>query len=149
MTFCAVVRRLAGSLLALLPMAEFAWSQTPISADPQEAAFRQHCAMCHNNPATRAPGLASLRAMAPSFVVNALTSGIMQAQGAALSPAQRVAIAEYLPGRKVADEVPMAGRCEGTPPAFSLAGPSYNGWGANPENWRFQREPGIAVADLG
>ena len=110
--------------------------------------FQQHCAMCHDNPATRAPGRASLRAMSPSFVVNALTSGIMQGPGAALSPAQRVDIAEYLTGRKMSDEVAMAGRCNGTSPAFALQGPVYNGWGANPENWRYQREPGIAAADL-
>ena len=147
MTFRAVVRPLAASLatsLALGPLAAFASAPT----DPQEAVFQQHCAMCHNNPATRAPGIASLRAMSASFVVNALTGGIMQGPGAALSPAQRVAIAEYLTGKKLADEVPMAGRCTGTPPAFSLAGPAYNGWGANPENWRFQRNPGIAAADL-
>src|SRR5664279_262504 len=109
-----------------------ALAQSP--ADPQAAMFQQHCAMCHDNPATRAPGQASLRAMSPSFVVNALTSGIMQGPGAALSPAQRVAIAEYLTGRKLSDEVAMAGRCTGTSPAFSLQGPAYNGWGANAEN---------------
>ena len=121
-------------------------SQAP--TDPQAALFQQHCAMCHDNPATRAPGQASLRAMSPTFVVNALTSGIMQGPGAALSPTQRVAIAEYLTGKKLSDEVVMAGRCNGTPPAFSLQGPAYNGWGANAENWRYQPSPGIAVADL-
>ena len=121
-------------------------SQAP--TDPQAALFQQHCAMCHDNPATRAPGQASLRAMSPSFVVNALTSGIMQGPGAALSPTQRVAIAEYLTGKKLSDEVVMAGRCNGTPPAFSLQGPAYNGWGANAENWRYQPSPGIAAADL-
>jgi hypothetical protein len=32
---------------------------------------------------------------------------------------------------------------------FSLEDPSFNGWGANVENWRFQSEPGISVAQLG
>ena len=123
-----------------------ALAQSP--ADPQAPLFQQHCAMCHDNPATRAPGQASLRAMSSSFVVNALTSGIMQGPGAALSPAQRVAIAEYLTGERLSDEVAMAGRCVGPPPAFSLAGPVYNGWGANAENWRYQPAPGIALPDL-
>jgi polyvinyl alcohol dehydrogenase (cytochrome) len=43
----------------------------------------------------------------------------------------------------------MAGRCGDTPPPFSLEEPSFNGWGANVENWRFQPEPGISVAQLG
>lgn len=42
----------------------------------------------------------------------------------------------------------MAGRCVGGGPAFSLDGPSFNGWGANLENWRFQPEPGISAAQL-
>jgi len=142
--------RLTPALLpVVMPLANLAWAQSASpDADPPEAVFHQHCAICHNNPATRAPSAASLRAMSPSFIVNALTDGIMQGQGAALSPAQRVSIAEYLTGDKLADDVPMAGRCRGAPTALALGGPSYNGWGANLENWRFQREPGIAAKDL-
>ena len=110
--------------------------------------FQQHCAICHENPATRAPSAASLHAMSPTFIVDALTSGIMQAQGTALLPGQRVSIAEYLTGKKLADEVPMAGRCGSIAPALTLEGSSYNGWGGNPENWRFQHDPGITVEDL-
>jgi cytochrome c553 len=94
----------------------------PANADPQATAYQQHCAMCHDNPATRAPGVVSLRAMSPDFVVAALTGGIMQGPGAALSPPQRVALAEYLTGKKMAGAAAMAGRCTGDPPAFSLAG---------------------------
>jgi polyvinyl alcohol dehydrogenase (cytochrome) len=43
----------------------------------------------------------------------------------------------------------MAGRCSGTPSPFSLSGPSFNGWGVNPENWRYQTAPGIAATQLG
>ncbi|MEO8345085.1 MAG: PQQ-binding-like beta-propeller repeat protein [Betaproteobacteria bacterium] len=121
---------------------------TSPTADSQQAVYAQHCAMCHENPATRAPGVASLRAMSPGFVVGALTSGIMQGPGAALSAPQRVALAEYLTGKKISDETAMAGRCKSTPAKFSLDGPSYNGWGANQENWRFQSRPGIVAADL-
>jgi polyvinyl alcohol dehydrogenase (cytochrome) len=141
------LRRLATLALALLSAAVGAQSPSP-SADPQAAVFQQHCAMCHDNPATRAPGAASLRAMSPGFIVAALTSGIMQGPGAGLSSPQRVALAEYLTGKKLADEVVMTGRCVGTPPPFTLGGPAYNGWGANVANWRFQPSPGIAAKDL-
>jgi polyvinyl alcohol dehydrogenase (cytochrome) len=140
--------RLVGAVISTFVGLCASPGQAQSPGEPQAAMFQQHCAMCHDNPATRAPGRASLQAMTPRFVVNALTSGIMQGPGAALSPAQRVAIAEYLTGKKLSDEVAMAGRCTGTPPAFSLKGPAYNGWGANAENWRYQPSPGIAAADL-
>ncbi|MEO8674098.1 MAG: PQQ-binding-like beta-propeller repeat protein [Casimicrobiaceae bacterium] len=133
----------------LLLAAGVASAQTKDAApNPQEAVFAQNCAVCHNNPATRAPGRASLKAMSPAFINEALTNGIMKAQGSALSPAQRVSLAEYLTGQKIGVQAAMAGRCTGTPAPFTLAGPSYNGWGANPENWRYQPEPGIRAADL-
>jgi len=142
--------RLTSVLLPLITaLSNLACAQSPSpDADPRAAMFQQHCAICHNNPATRAPGAASLRAMSPNFIVNALTSGIMQGQGAGLSPTQKVSIAEYLTGKKLADDAPMAGRCSRAARAFSIGGPTYNGWGANLENWRFQPEPGIAAAAL-
>ena len=115
----------------------------------QEALFQRNCVVCHGNPATRAPTRASLHAMSPDFIVEALTEGIMKDPGSALSPEQRVALAEYLTGRKVGAEAPMAGRCAGTPPPMSLDGPTYNGWGGNLENWRYQPDPGISAAQLG
>ena len=133
----------------LLAVPSLALAQSaPANADPQAPVYQQHCAMCHDNPATRAPGVASLRAMSPDFVVAALTGGIMQGPGAGLSPPQRVALAEYLTGKKMADAASMAGRCTDATPAFSLAGAAFNGWGANAENWRFQATPGIAAKDL-
>jgi polyvinyl alcohol dehydrogenase (cytochrome) len=120
---------------------------TPSPQSAQEAAFQQTCAVCHNNPATRAPARDSLHAMSPDFIVEALTNGIMKAQGSDLSPEQRVSLAEYLTGQKLGAQAPMAGRCSETR-VFSLNGPSFNGWGANAENWRYQAEPGISATQL-
>src|SRR5450755_1785309 len=123
MTVIRQLRFATAMLTMLVPWADLASAQsTPANPDPQEAVFQQHCAICHNNPATRAPGAASLRAMSPSFIVNALTSGIMQGQGAGLSPAQKVSIAEYLTGKKLADDAPMAGRCSRAARGFSVGG---------------------------
>jgi polyvinyl alcohol dehydrogenase (cytochrome) len=133
----------------LVVMSGLASAQSdPSSRRAQEAVFDQNCGVCHNNPATRAPARASLRAMSPNFVVEALTNGIMKEQGSVLSPEQRVSLAEFLTGQRIGAEAAMAGRCSGAPPAFSLSGPSFNGWGANPENWRFQAEPGVTAAQL-
>jgi polyvinyl alcohol dehydrogenase (cytochrome) len=121
---------------------------TPLPAAAQESVFNENCAICHNNPATRAPTRASLRAMSPNFIVEALTNGIMKDPGAALSPAQRVALAEYLTERKVGSEIPMEGKCAEAAHPLALEGPSYNGWGAGPANWRYQPEPGVSAAQL-
>ncbi len=118
------------------------------SQSAQETLFQQNCVVCHGNPATRAPTRASLRAMSPDFIVEAVTDGIMKDPGSALTPGQRVSLAEYLTGRKVGAQAPMAGRCTGTPPPMSLEGPLFNGWGANLQNWRYQPEPGISAAQL-
>ena len=80
--------------------------------------------------------------MSPDFIVEALTNGIMKAQGSSRSPEQRASLAEYLTG--LGAQAPMAGRCSETR-VFSLNGPSFNGWGANAENWRYQAEPGISA----
>jgi hypothetical protein len=42
----------------------------------------------------------------------------------------------------------MAGRCAAGSPPLSLDGPSFNGWGGNLENWRFQPAPGLTAAHL-
>jgi polyvinyl alcohol dehydrogenase (cytochrome) len=115
---------------------------------PESAVFERDCAACHTAPFGRAPTRASLSATSPSFIVDALAHGMMKAQGSALTASERIALAEYLTGRKLGAEAPMAGRCPSPSPPLSLDGPSFNGWGANVENWRFQPDPGVGAADL-
>ena len=67
-----------------------------------EALFTQHCAACHLNPTDeKAPTRAAMAALAPNAVVETLTDGTMRIQGQALSPGERVAIAELVTGRPV------------------------------------------------
>ncbi len=133
-------------LLGIVSVTVAQTSQAP-PAGPQDV-FDQNCAVCHNNPATRAPIRSSLGAMSPNFIVEALTSGIMKEQGSVLSADQRASLAEFLTGRKIGAEVAMAGRCSNEPPPFSLDGSPFNGWGANLGNWRFQATPAINAAQL-
>jgi polyvinyl alcohol dehydrogenase (cytochrome) len=118
-----------------------------VPQNDQERVFQDVCAVCHANLATRAPTRESLSAMSPDFIVKALTDGVMQQQGSALSPAQRAALAEFLTGQKIGAAPPMTGRCSGTH-VFSLDGPSFNGWGANPQNWRYQAAPDLGAEQL-
>ena len=75
-----------------------AWSQAP---DP-EALFAQHCAACVVNPVEDdVPTRAAMRTLAPNAIVDSLTEGTMRLQGQALTPAQRISIAELVTGRPV------------------------------------------------
>ncbi|HET7609884.1 MAG TPA: c-type cytochrome, partial [Gammaproteobacteria bacterium] len=67
-----------------------------------EALFTQHCAACHLNPAEeKIPTRAAMATLAPNAIVESLTDGTMRIQGQALSPPERVAIAELVTGRPV------------------------------------------------
>jgi polyvinyl alcohol dehydrogenase (cytochrome) len=142
----AILNLVSGVIILGAPLAAVA-QQAPAPQSAEETMFANTCAVCHANSETRAPARASLHAMSPDFIVDALTNGIMKVQASALSPAQRASLAEYLTGRKLGMQTPMAGRC-GETRAFSTGGPAFNGWGANPDNWRYQPEPGIDAAQV-
>jgi quinohemoprotein ethanol dehydrogenase len=66
------------------------------------AVFKRRCASCHEGTADeRAPSRTALRDRTPQQVLDALTNGVMTAQGSALTDAERRAVAEYLTGRAV------------------------------------------------
>jgi polyvinyl alcohol dehydrogenase (cytochrome) len=115
---------------------------TPAAAQtPGEALFERHCAMCHVGGDTgRAPNRAALSERTPEAILNALVSGVMRSQAAALTDAERRSVAEYLAGRALGTENPTGvGRCAAPPPiADPLQGPRWNGWGVDYTNSRFQ-----------
>jgi polyvinyl alcohol dehydrogenase (cytochrome) len=104
-----------------------------------QALYQAHCASCHEMPTT-APFMNYhvLRTMAPENIVSAVTSGSMRSQGANLSQAERVAVAEFLTGKRVGQFPPAtANRCANQA-AKSFDGPTWNGWGVDLDNSRFQ-----------
>jgi len=116
-----------------------------------EALFAQHCATCHANPApgTDIPTRAAMSTLGPNAIVLSLTEGTMRIQGQPLSPAQRVAVAERIAGRPVtvAGNAPASGLCSASSPLGSLTGgASWNGWGPDTRNTRFQRDGGGITA---
>jgi len=140
-------------------------AQAPASAG--EAVFQRVCAACHlslittaqANPGkpldTRAVPREMLRNFPPGAIVNALTNGKMQPQGAALSDAEKRSVAEYLTGRSL--DAPGVAQTEkpnlctdkqvmGDP----AHGPSWNGWGNGPTNTRQQSQEkgGLTAQDL-
>ena len=139
--------------LMLFPLR--AWVTAQRAAAPSgQAVFEASCITCHNGDDARAPDLESMRARSPQAIIDALTSGSMKYQGLALSGAERRAVAEYISGRRLRGTVTgnTAGMCPGRRPPFvnPFAGPSWNGWGATPQNTHFQPadKAGLSAADL-
>jgi polyvinyl alcohol dehydrogenase (cytochrome) len=137
---------------SIASLASFAASgQTPNA----EALFTRHCAACHSNPTEDdVPTRAEMGTLTPNAIVESLTEGTMRIQGQALSSAERVAIAELVTGRPVlaATAPPNRGLCTSSPPFASApsSGETWNGWGPDVRNTRFQRDPGgITAANVG
>jgi polyvinyl alcohol dehydrogenase (cytochrome) len=138
-------------LLTGLLSAGFTFAQEP-NAGPSGTefgffTFQTKCMTCHGNPAVdRAPSPAAIRAMTPERIYEALTTGVMKSQGAQLSDPQKRTLALFMSGRPLGsaqqgDAASMPNKCSSNPP---MTGPStsgsWNGWGVDSTNARFQTE---------
>lgn len=105
-----------------------------------EALYKQRCAGCHEGGVPRAPNRAALQQMSPENIRFALLSGSMIVQGLGLSSSQITNIAEFLSGRPPAEQTPAEAFCAAGGSSFvdPFAKPYWNGWGANPQQHRFQ-----------
>jgi polyvinyl alcohol dehydrogenase (cytochrome) len=109
--------------------------------------YKQRCAACHDKSSeTRAPAPTSMRMMSPENILRSLETGLMKDQGAAMTAQDRRTIAEFLTAKAIGSTITdtKVGMCADPKPAFSPAGPSWNGWGADLANTRFQ-----STADAG
>jgi polyvinyl alcohol dehydrogenase (cytochrome) len=121
------------------------WAAMTVAQVPDgTAVYQSQCASCHANPAadSRAPNREVLATIAPESIMVTLTSGQMFRQGSALTDAERRAVAGFLAGRPVGTAAPRStvGQCTAKATAVSLASidGGWNGWGATPQNNRFQ-----------
>jgi polyvinyl alcohol dehydrogenase (cytochrome) len=70
---------------------------TAASKAAGEAVYKQHCAVCHDNPdATKSPSRETLSRVSALYVTNALIMGKMVAQGAPLSAVEVSNVSDYL-----------------------------------------------------
>lgn len=110
--------------------------------------YDEYCATCHADPQDeRTPSSEALAAYTANSIFDALTEGVMQAQGAALSNAQKVALAEHLTGSRM-QAAPVAGlaHCEQSMPQFELSlASNWNGWGNGLSNERYQSAQGTGI----
>jgi polyvinyl alcohol dehydrogenase (cytochrome) len=139
--------RLAVSLLFMA----FAASASAQPAPDGATTFNRACATCHREGQNTAPTPTVLRQLSPEGIVNSLTNGRMQVQGASLSDAERRAIAQFLTGRAPAASIAAAvvNKCTASPSmADAATAPGWNGWGNGPSNTRFAQNAGLTAADL-
>ena len=113
--------------------------------------FQQRCLGCHGNPAfEKAPAPAALREMPPERILEALTTGVMKEVGDMLTEQQRRLVSESVAGRLLGtsasgDAKAMPNVCAtNAPMADPVAGASWNGWGADVANTRYQAARGLA-----
>src|SRR5205085_2463580 len=78
--------------------------------------YLNNCASCHNNDDPRIPSAAALRQRTPEAVLDALTTGVMRAQGAEITEPQRRAVAEYVSGKAFSGASASMGKCTTVPP---------------------------------
>jgi len=62
--------------------------------------YNEVCATCHETGMPKAPSRPMLGFMSSGTIHHALTEGIMRVQAQQLSPEQKVAVVEFLTGRK-------------------------------------------------
>jgi polyvinyl alcohol dehydrogenase (cytochrome) len=141
-----------GLLLCALSASATSAPQAPAPPSPRQL-FDQACLTCHGNAAVpRAADPSVLRRMTPERVYEVLTEGVMRVQAQDLDDAAKRAISEYLGDRKlgagqVGDAKAMPNRCEaGRPMSGPASTASWNGWGVDPANTRFQPAQGAGLS---
>lgn len=120
-------------------VAEILYRHGAVDAPTMErgaAAFGKVCATCHDGGVNRAPPVTVLATLSPEAILRALTAGRMIEQAKPLAAAEKVAVAEFLTGRKMGDEVattpPM---CPADAAWFAPAQtPPLSGWGLDARN---------------
>jgi len=131
----------------------YAQQQPPVQGTGR--LFAEKCAICHGSPLVeRAASLAVLKKLTPEAVYRELTTGTMSVQGSDLMDDTKRALAEFLGDRnfgatEIGDAKRMPNQCPVNPP-INLAAPSFNGWGNDLGNTRFQpaKAAGLAAADV-
>jgi polyvinyl alcohol dehydrogenase (cytochrome) len=122
-----------------------------------EVIYKQYCAACHDGSLPGMPSREALRGFSPEAVDTALSSFSMRRQGAALTPAERRAVAAFVTGRAAGaykgplDALAKTAFCTQKDPSTDpLAGASWNGWGNGLHNTRFQpaAAAGLSAADV-
>jgi len=127
------------------------------SAQNGAALYREHCSGCHDRGVDRAPARDALQTMSAERILTALENGAMLSMGSRMSTADRRALAQFLSGKPLSARdltmmPPQQAMCPASPGSGAFANPlasaSWNGWGANTNNTRFQDGAGLTAAQV-
>ena len=120
------------------------------------ATFQGQCVQCHSiQPLGKGPTAWEIRQMTPERIVAGLTKS-SHTEGQSLSDIQKRRIAEFMSGRPMGsintgEAKSMPNQCAANPPLTDPArSPSWNGWGNDLGNTRFQPAAAarLTAADL-
>jgi polyvinyl alcohol dehydrogenase (cytochrome) len=142
-----------GDLVAyVLSLSSPSGSAAATPAKLGETIYVTKCASCHEAGNPPFFNHLILKTMSPDYILYQLKSGPMRLVAAKLTIHERVAVAEYLTGKRAGSSRPRnpsAGRCSGPAPQ-DLSGPEWNGWGIDYDNSRFQPgdQAGLTAAQV-
>ncbi len=114
-----------------------------------ETLYKQRCAGCHDvKGQARMPSREEIAGRTPENVYRAMFEGAMMTQSAGISNEEGRAIARYITGKEFSTATAeITGKCSGNPP-LRMTDTSWNGWGNDPGNSRYQPKPGLTAADV-
>jgi polyvinyl alcohol dehydrogenase (cytochrome) len=152
----------AAAVAAVAPFAVSEAQQAPDGA----ALFDARCKACHDPATGRAPNRTSLAVMRPADIVDALTNGVMVPMASGLTPADKLAIANFLTqmpeahppapevaqgrGRGPAQPARPTGvdkMCDTHPPIAAQPG-DWPTLAVTPDMKRYQANPGLKASDV-
>ena len=119
-----------------------AWT---VFAQDGSAIYKARCAKCHDAGAARVPPFSALRSMNPGVILTSLETGVMKAEAAGMSSAERYSLVGYIayPVSKVTAPPPPTAMCSAAAPPFadSAKSPRWSGWSAEPPTLAFKMPP--------
>jgi len=132
--------RLPGlALLVLGVCVAPAFGQTPQGDSGEgDRLYTDKCAKCHEAGVPRAPVRQALSRLSPDAIRSALTTGSMRSQGAELTQAQVEALARTIGTAPAASTNNACTAAASSSFADPFDRPSWNGWGGNIAQHRFQ-----------
>jgi len=121
-----------------------AYGSVAAAPHPGEVIYNTRCAACHGGAVAEAPRLESLRLLTSAAIVKALETGVMKAQGASLSSAERRKVADYLAKLDAGKTTVRAGQCA-EPASLPPATARVSDWGMGPTNARYHHASDLRI----
>lgn len=119
---------------------------------PGAKIYTENCAFCHDGSVSKAPQFNWLEMMPPASIVNALSQGVMIAQGKGLTPDEHLQLAEYITRVPVSGglpEEPLPPMCEAEANIFDPNKPPATvGWGHDARRMISSEIAGLSASDL-